>query len=75
MKHISTQDLRSELESRGYQTDNLWHISDVTERYDCNRVDAMNILIDSLTNCSIMEGVFLAIDQIAEEEYNLKQKI
>jgi hypothetical protein len=35
----------------------------------------MNILIDSLTNCSIMEGVFLAIDQIAEEEYNLKQKI
>ena len=30
LKEISSEDLRQELQLRGYQTDNLWHTEDVT---------------------------------------------
>jgi len=36
MKELSTEDLRNELASRGWQTQNLWHMDDVLQNYKCS---------------------------------------
>lgn len=74
LKEVSTQDLRNELELRGYQTDNLWHVDDVMQNYECETEDAMEVLKDSLNNGWVVEQVFGVIDQVATETYNLKIK-
>jgi len=74
LKEVSTQDLRNELELRGYQTDNLWHVDDVMQNYECETEDAMEILKDSLNNGWVVEQVFGVIDHYATETYNLKIK-
>jgi len=74
LKKVSTEDLRSELELRGFQTDNLWHTIDVTENYECDSDVAMDILADALNNEWIIEQIFVAIDQIAQDDYELKRK-
>lgn len=74
LKKVSTQDLRNELELRGYQTDNLWHVDDVMQNYECETEDAMEVLKDSLNNGWVVEQVFGVIDQVATETYNLKIK-
>ena len=74
LKQVSTEDLRNELELRGFQTDNLWQTMDVTDNYECDSDVAMDILTDALNNDWVIEQVFLVIDQIAEDEYNIKRK-
>ena len=74
LKEVSTQDLRNELELRGYQTDNLWHVDDVMQNYECETEDAMEVLKDSLNNGWVVEQVFGVIDYYATETYNLKIK-
>jgi len=74
LKEISTQDLRNELELRGYQTDNLWHIEDVMQNYDCESEVAQEVLIKALNNEATIEQVYLAIDIVADEVFNLKLK-
>lgn len=74
LKEVSTEDLRNELELRGFQTDNLWQTIDVTDNYECDSDVAMDILTDALNNEWVIEQVFLVIDQIAQDEYNIKRK-
>lgn len=74
LKEVSTQDLRNELELRGYQTDNLWHVDDVMQNYECETEDAMEVLKDSLNNGWVVEQVFGVIDYYATETYTLKIK-
>lgn len=74
LKEASTQDLRNELELRGYQTNNLWHIEDVTLKYDCESEVAQEVLIKALNNEATIEQVYLAIDIVADELFNLKLK-
>ena len=74
LKEVSTQDLRNELELRGYQIDNLWHIEDVMQNYDCESEVAQEILIKALNNEATIQQVYLAIDIVAEEVFNLKLK-
>ena len=74
LKEVSTEDLRNELELRGFQTDNLWQSVDVTDNYECDYDVAMDILTDALNNEWVIEQVFLVIDQIAQDEYNIKRK-
>ena len=74
LKEVSTEDLRSELELRGYQTDNLWHIEDVMMKYDCESEVAQGVLIKALNNEATIEQVYLAIDIVADEVFNLKPK-
>jgi len=74
LKEVSTEDLRSELELRGYQTNNLWHNTDVMLRYDCESEVAQEVLIKALNNEATIEQVYLAIDIVAEEVFNLKPK-
>ena len=74
LKQVSTEDLRNELELRGFQTDNLWQTVDVTQNYECDSDVAMDILTDALNNEWVIEKVFFVIDQIAQDEYNIKRK-
>jgi len=72
LKDYSDEELRKELESRGYQTNNLWHIDDVEskliqldidpEAYSTE--DKRDILIWALNN----EAVYSAVWDAMEEE-------
>ena len=43
LKNIDSNDLRDELASRGYYTNNLWHVDDVKQNYECSDEDAQEI--------------------------------
>ena len=56
------------LRDAGYQTDNLWHIDDVQNNYNCTEEQAMEVLVNVLGNDYIMETVF---DLISLEAYEI----
>ena len=64
-KEISSEDLRQELELRGYYTQNLWHVDDVMKNYDCESEDAQELLDKVMTSEWITEQIFIAIDEVA----------
>jgi len=71
LKDYSDEELRKELESRGYQTNNLWHIDDVEskliqldidpEAYSTE--DKRDILIWALNNEAVYSAVWDAIEE------------
>lgn len=65
LKEISSEDLRQELELRGYYTQNLWHVDDVMKNYDCESEDAQELLDKVMTSEWITEQIFIAIDEVA----------
>lgn len=71
LKNISSEDLRNELELRGYYTENLWHVDDVFQKYYCEPEEAQEILDSSLTNEWITEQIFTTINEISND-YKLK---
>lgn len=66
--HISTQDAKLTLESRGYFTENLWHIDDV-KNYDETLTDdeCMDVLNDVMTSPRIMEEINETIEYTINE--------
>ena len=48
MKEFTTEQLRNELASRGWQTQNLWHMDDVLQNYKCSEGDALDIIQQAL---------------------------
>ena len=68
LKKISSNDLRDELQKRGYYTNNLWSVTDVLDKYECEENEALKILDKALTNESVMEQIHIAIDIFAENE-------
>lgn len=57
----------------GYQVDNLWTIRDVQDNYECTKDQAMEVLIQALTNHATMEQIWFAVDFHAEDN-GLKSK-
>ncbi len=57
---------RALLRKKGYFVENLWHIDDVKQNYECSDEVAMDVLEDALTNEHTMEQVWLAIDDVAD---------
>tara|TARA_R100000963_G_C4634265_1_gene98687 strand:- start:684 stop:908 length:225 start_codon:yes stop_codon:yes gene_type:complete len=57
----------------GYQVYNLWSIHDVQDNYDCTDQEAMEVLIQALTNDATMEQIWFAVNFHAEEN-GLKEK-
>ena len=55
------------LKDAGYQVDNLWHIDDVQNNYNCTKEQAMEVLVSVLGNGYIMETVFDMISLEADE--------
>ena len=67
LKNVSEEELRRELELRGYYTQNLWCIDDVFRHHECEVDDAQEIL-DKVMNCeSVCEHIFESIDYYAEK--------
>jgi hypothetical protein len=50
------------LRDAGYFTDNLWHVDDVKQNYDCDDETALEILDNALTNDATMEQIWFAIN-------------
>jgi hypothetical protein len=62
------QKAKEVLRKAGYFVDNLWHIDDVKERYNCDDDNqAQDIIGDALTNGATMEQVWFAIDMVAQD--------
>lgn len=61
------------LRDSGFFTDNLWMNIDVTDRYECDEETAQIVLYNALTNPWIVERIFDAIRDVAEE-FELKEK-
>lgn len=65
LKEVSSEDLRQELELRGYYTQNLWHVDDVMQNYDCESEDAQELLNKVMTSEWLTEQTFGTIDEVA----------
>lgn len=60
-----TEHAKQLLASRGYSADNLWHVEDVTQNYDCSNDVAYDILTRALRDEYVIEQIFEAIDKVA----------
>lgn len=49
------------LKKEGYFVDNLWHVSDVKDNYECTDEQAQEVLSASLQNEATMEQIWFAI--------------
>lgn len=52
------------LDDQGFYVQNLFHISDVQDRFDCTNEEAQDILHTVLTSDGIVESVFEGIDML-----------
>lgn len=73
-REIAIANAKLVLKQAGYFVDNLWHINDVQDRYECDDNTAQDILHNALTNEYIVEKIFSQIIDYAECE-ELKEKI
>tara|TARA_R100001510_G_C7562204_1_gene141829 strand:- start:371 stop:646 length:276 start_codon:yes stop_codon:yes gene_type:complete len=62
------------LKERGYFVDNLWHLNDVSDRFECTDDQAYKVLSKVLESDYIMMSIHEAICQVAQDEFNLKFK-
>jgi hypothetical protein len=61
------------LRNEGYFVDNLWHVSDVQNNFECDEETAQNILYWTLTSPTTIEYINDSIDIVARNE-NLNTK-
>ena len=50
------------LRNNGYYCENLWHVDDVKQNYECSDEDALEILDEVMTGEYIAEAVFTMVD-------------
>jgi len=66
---MNIEEAKQVLRDAGFFVDNLWHINDIKDRYNCDDDEqAQSILYNSLTNESVMERIWDSIDYQAKEE-------
>tara|TARA_Y100001938_G_scaffold115434_1_gene158826 strand:+ start:192 stop:467 length:276 start_codon:yes stop_codon:yes gene_type:complete len=66
--------IKLHLKESGYYTDNLWHINDVRDRFDCTDEEAYKILDRVLSSEYAVSSIHESICQVAQDEFNLKFK-
>ena len=74
MKEFTTEQLRNELASRGWQTQHLWHMDDVLQNYKCSDAEAMDVIRRALNNVYVREVIFGVIDEVCSQEGINKKK-
>jgi len=62
------------LRDNGYNVDNIWHIDDVLQTYDCTTEEAQSVLDAALSSDYIVNEIFSWIDRYAEN-YGLTEKL
>ena len=70
---MTTAEAKKLLRNEGYFVDNLWHVSDVQNNFECTDEQAQDILYWSLTCDNVIEFINEYITDIAENE-ELKRK-
>jgi uncharacterized protein YajQ (UPF0234 family) len=70
--HEEIEDAKAVLRSAGYHVDSLWHVKDVTRRFECEDDEAYELLSDSLEQN--VERTFEIIAHQAIYERELKEK-
>jgi hypothetical protein len=61
LRQTDIENAKQVLKSAGYFVDNLWHVSDVKENYECTDEQAQQVLSASLQNEATMEQIWFAI--------------
>ena len=56
------------LRSEGYFVDNLWHVSDVQNNFECTEEQAQNVLYWTLTSPTTIEYINEHINLVATNE-------
>jgi hypothetical protein len=69
---MTTQQAIQFLHDKGYYVQNLWHISDVQNRFECTSEEAQDILYNVHNNDAIVERIFEGIDFLGN--FNLYKK-
>ena len=75
IKSVNTNDLRAELEDRGYSTAVLWHTDDIPQELNLSHREGIELLNKALTSASTFDGIWFSIDFEVREldrqtEYN-----
>jgi len=66
---MNVEQAKQVLKDAGYFVDNLWHINDIKDKYNCDSDEqAQDILYNSLTNESVMEYIWDSINIVADEK-------
>lgn len=66
MEKFTTEELKLELERRGYYTQNLWCIEDVQSIFACTEEDAQEVLNSALNNDTTMGQIWFSIKLFGE---------
>ena len=64
---MSVAEAKELLRQNGYFTDNLWSINDVQSNWKCDEDTAQEVLYKALTNNWIVEQIFSAIGNVADD--------
>ena len=64
LNDMDSNDLRDELASRGFYTNNLWHVDDVKQNYEFSDEDAQEILDKTMQSEWITQEIFTFIDEV-----------
>jgi hypothetical protein len=68
LKELTDEQLKDELERRGFFTGNLWSVEDVKRKFKVTDDESQEVLDKSLTNEATMEQIWLAIDMFGDME-------
>lgn len=71
MENTIVKNSRAALKEEGYYTDNLWHVNDVTNLYNCTDEQAMNILNRVMQSEAVIEYIFDSIKAEVDSNINL----
>ncbi len=73
LKDMDSNDLRDELASRGFYTNNLWHVDDVKQNYECSDEDAQEILDKTMQSEWVTQEIFTFIDEVCAGHAHVKE--
>jgi hypothetical protein len=72
MKYQEVHQAKEVLRKAGYHVDSLWHVQDITDRYECDADKAYEILTEVLD--ANIDTIFDSIHAQATIENNLNEK-
>ena len=64
LREVTDEQLRNELELRGYYTNNLWSVEDVTRNHKLSIAQAQDVLDAAMTSEWVVSQVFEMIDSV-----------
>ena len=65
IKQMDTNDLKDELERRGWFTEIMWHKDDVQMNYNCTQADALGVLERVFKSERVNQIIYDLIDEEA----------